>query len=186
MVDAGNPKGTHTVIKKLLTLGLMLSLTTSAKAEFFINPFAGMMVFDSTVTVGTTKLVDQGGDAIQGGVRLGWINNQPGLHYGVEADGLLASGRSRAVIPPDIYSYSIHGGLGAYGRLGWRTNGNSIMFLRAGVQFLNTNQGWETLPAIGAGAEIPFAPNWAVRLDLTYAWDRVEFYNGTVGVVWRF
>jgi hypothetical protein len=174
-------------VKNLIAcVALAMVVSQPVKAELFVNAFAGMMVFDSTITVGPTKLVDQGGDAIQGGLRLGWINESPGLHYGVEAEGLLASGRSRAVIPPDVYSLSIHGGLGAYARLGWRTQGNSIMFVRAGALFLNTNQGWETLPAIGVGAEIPFAPRWAVRMDLTYAWDRVEFYNGTLGVVWRF
>lgn len=181
--------------KLAVVLGLMAWLTVNkAKAEelppggqFYIGAFAGMMVFDSTVTVGGVKLVDQGGDAFQGGIRAGWINSAA-FHFGVEVEGLLASGRSRAVIPGvGTYSRDVTSGVSAFARVGWRTQGNAIMFLRPGIQYLNTSSGWEVAPAIGVGAEIPLGRNWAARLDILYAWlDKLEFYTGTIGVIWRF
>jgi hypothetical protein len=187
--------------KLAVVLGLMAWLTVNkAKAEelppggqFYIGAFAGMTVFDSTVTIGGVKpidqveLVDQGGDAFQGGIRAGWINSAA-FHFGVEVEGLLASGRSRAVIPGvGTYSRDVTSGVGAFARVGWRTQGNAIMFLRPGIQYLNTSSGWEAVPAIGIGAEIPIGRNWAARLDVSYAWgNQVEYYNGTIGVIWRF
>jgi hypothetical protein len=189
------------VTKLVICLLAMAYLTlTKAKADetpragqFFVNVFAGMMVFDSTVTVGGIKLIDQGGDASQGGIRAGWINGGA-FHLGVEVEGLLASGRSRAYIPAgnatggvtDIYSRDVSGGYGIYGRIGWRTRGNSIMFLRPGIQYLNTSAGWDTAPAIGVSAEVPIEQDWAMRLDATYAKGDIEYYNGTIGIVFRF
>lgn len=171
----------------LISSQAMSQETPRSPIEFHVGAFAGMMVFDSTITVGGIKLVDQGGDAVQGGIRAGISNTGP-FHFGFEVEGFLASGRSRAVIPNrGVYSLDVSSGLGAFGRVGWRTPGNSVMFLRPGVMFLNTNAGWETVPAVGVGAEIPFARGWAARLDVTYAWgSEREYYNGTAGVVFRF
>ena len=45
--------------------------TTTANAEIYVNPFAGMMVTDITAIIGTQRILDMGGDALIGGLRVG-------------------------------------------------------------------------------------------------------------------
>lgn len=152
-----------------------------AKAEFYVNPFAGMTIFDSTVTVGGTKLIDQGGDAINFGVRAGWLSSGP-YFFGGEIEGNGFSGRSRAIVNGQTYNYALEWGVGAYGRVGWRTLNSSAFFARAGV--LTTNQ--DTRPDFGVGAEVWIGNGLLARIDLGYAPGDVEFYRMTGGLVFRF
>ncbi len=172
----------------ILTAILTGFFTTKAKAEgFYVNPFVGAMVLDSTVTVGDTKLVDQGGDALMGGLRAGWGRRfSSGLYLGAEAEGFLASGRSRAVVNGVGYSYAVNDGVGAYARAGWMTQGGALFFARVGGLSLGTSQGRQNIPSAGVGAEVPFAPRWAARIDGGYSWNRVEHYTITAGIVYRF
>lgn len=172
--------------RTIVAAALLAAATLPAKAESYVNVFAGAATFDSTVTVGGVKLIDQGGDALSGGLRVGWGMTQQDVYYGLEAEGFLAHGRSRAVVNGNVYSWELRGGLGAYGRFGWRT-GDAIFYGRGGVLALDTNQGWETRPAVGGGAEVPFGPGWAFRVDVTYSWSSgPEVYQGTIGITRRF
>lgn len=191
---------TRTLLAAFFYAPLMAALAAPfapapARADFFVNLYAGAAAMDSTQTVGGVKMIDQGGDYYMGGVRIGydWIA-QNGVFVGAEGEGFLGHGRSRALVNGDLFSYTVRGGLGAYGRLGWRTrDSNARFFARAGVLGLNTNSGWDMQPAVGLGAEVPFGPGWAARLDGTYSWGArdgtrggIEHYQLTGGVVYRF
>jgi hypothetical protein len=170
--------------------GFALTATGDAPAQnAYVGAFAGVALFDSTVTVGGVKLVDQGGDAAMAGVRAGWGRAWPaGLYLGGEVEGFAASGRSRAVVNGQVYSLSLRGGAGAYGRIGFApADGRALFFARAGVQAVDTSQGWQTTPAVGLGAEVPFLGTWAARIDAGYAWgsDGRELYSVTAGLVRR-
>ena len=168
--------------------GFALTGTGDAPAQGYVNAFAGMAVFDSTVSVGGVKLVDQGGDAAVGGLRIGYGHRWPsGLYLGAEVEGFAAHGRSRAVVNGVGYSLDLRGGVGGFARLGWVPHGgSSLFFARAGVQMLSVSRGWDAVPALGVGAEVPFAGSWYARADLTYAWNGVETYQGTIGIGRRF
>jgi hypothetical protein len=188
------------LIAARLVLGLLVAAPLPAVAQnssWHVNVFAGVGVLDQTRTVGGVKLVDLGGDFLLGGLRAGWgYSFVGGLYLGAEFEGFAASGRARAVVSNEAYSYSVRGGLGTYARAGWQSQGGALFFGRAGLLMMNTNEGWRGLPALGVGAEVPIAnlpgdnaaarpANVSLRVDLTYAWDRVEHYMGTVGAVVR-
>lgn len=155
---------------------------TPAKAEFYVNPFAGMLVTDTTAYVGGEKLVDLGGDAPFAGVRAGW-NSGNAFLYGAELEAFAADGRSRVMLNNGLtYTQNYDYGVGAYARVGWRTPGNAIAFARVGV--LNTNV--DTRVDFGVGAEIPFAPNTRFRIDLGYAPGDIEFFRLSGGIVIAF
>jgi hypothetical protein len=168
--------------------GFAITGNGDAPAQGYVNVFAGMAVFDSTVTVGGVKLVDHGGDAAMAGARIGWGHRFPaGLYLGAEAELFGASGRSRAVVNGQAYSHELRGGAGGFGRIGFAPgDGRALFFVRGGAQALFTSRGTEWVPAVGAGAEIPFAGRWFARVDVTYAWNGIETYQGTVGVGRRF
>jgi hypothetical protein len=174
-------------VKKLLLALLLAPVPALAQPQPYVNLFAGAVVFDSTVTVGGTKLIDQGGDALALGARVGVGNSAPGVYFGGEVEGFLASGRSRALVNGEVYSLSLRSGAGAYGRVGWRTYGNSIFFARGGYLAVNTNRGWRSAPAAGIGAEVPFGPGWTARIDLGFASvGGVEHYQMNAGISYRF
>lgn len=160
---------------------VLWGLSLPANAEVYANPFAGMTVFDSTVTVGGTKLIDQGGDAVIGGVRLG-IQSEGSFLYGAELEAFGGTGRSRAIVNGETYSVNLDYGVGAYARIGWRTRGQALGFFRIGV--LNTNI--DTRVDFGAGAEIPISNRMRFRIDLGYAPGDIEFYRLTGGIVIAF
>lgn len=166
----------------LLATALLGGTGGLAKAEFYVNPFVGMLVTDTTARVGSEKIVDLGGDAPFAGVRVGWNSNGSFL-YGAELEAFAADGRSRLMFTNGLtYTQDYNYGVGAYGRMGWRTPGNAIAFVRVGV--LNTNV--DTRVDFGVGAEIPMAPNTRVRIDLGYAPGDIEFYRLSVGIVVAF
>ena len=160
----------------------------TARSQGYVNLFAGVAAFDSTVTVGGVKLIDQGGDALMGGARAGWgYRFVGGLYLGIEGEAFAASGRSRAVVNGEVYSRSLDGGLGAFGRVGWQMHSGALFFARAGALASRTNQGWDTAPAFGAGAEVIVSGPVFARVDVTYVRDSpMETYIGTVGIGWRF
>jgi hypothetical protein len=172
---------------RAILLGALVGalLSTSAMARCDVGAFAGVTVLDSTVVVGDTKLVDQGGDAAMAGLRAGCGYRWPaGLYLGAEAEVFASQGRSRAVVNGVGYSLDLNGGTGAFARVGWETRGSALFYGRAGVQAIFTSQGTQVVPAIGIGAEVPFAPRWRARVDITYAWNSVEYYQMTAGVAY--
>lgn len=170
-----------------LGLGAAPVLANEARSSFYVGAFAGVMLLDQTRTIGGTKLVDLGGDAAVGGLRGGWgYRFGSGLYMGAEIEGFLGAGRARAVVNGVAYSYDVKNGGAAYGLVGWQTAGGALFFARGGVLSLGTNDGRETLPSFGLGAEVPFAPGWSARIDGGYAWNDVEHYTLTAGIVRRF
>jgi hypothetical protein len=173
----------------LLATALCAALPGAAQAQgLYINAFAGALLFDSTVTVGGTKLVDQGGDAFLGGMRAGYSwRFDSGLYLAVEAEGFAATGRSRAMVNGVAYTYQVDGGIGAYGVVGWVAPARAVFFARVGPMLAFTNSGDDVLASVGVGAEIPFAPRWSARIDADYSWgNSIEHYRATLGVVWRY
>lgn len=153
-----------------------------AQAEVYVNPFAGMLVTDTTAHIGTQTVPDMGGDAPLGGIRVGVQSEGPFL-YGAELEAFGADGRSRLMLNNGMtYTVNYDYGVGAYGRIGWRTTGQSIAFARVGV--LNTNV--DTRVDFGIGAEVPFSEKVRFRVDLGYAPGDIEFYRLTAGVVFAF
>lgn len=168
-------------MKKLLLAALLIPGVASAQVS--ISGFAGMMVCDSTIMVGDTKLVDAGCDAPLAGARAGLGHRWPaGLYVGFEGEAFAASGRSRAVVNGVGYDLSFNGGAGAYGRVGWQTRGGALFFARGGALALLTNQGTRWMPDVGVGAEVPFSERWFARVDLSYAWSDLEVYRGMISV----
>jgi hypothetical protein len=175
------------ILATMLAAGL--SVPAQAQSPFYIEGFAGAVLMDSTITVGGVKLVDQGGDALMGGLRAGYRHDfVGGLMLGVEADLWTASGRSRAVVSGSEYSRRLGGGLGLYGRVAFSQPRGGTLYLRGGVQWWEVNGSLSPMPAVGGGAEVPFGGGFYGRVDLTYAWDGrgVEHYQGTVGIGLRF
>jgi hypothetical protein len=161
-----------------------LAMPGAAQAQGYVNAFAGAVAMDSTQTVGGVKLIDQGGDAFNAGMRAGWGRVLPsGIYIGAEAELFGASGRSRAVVNGAVYNLALNGGAGGFVRAGWQPHGSgALFFARGGSQALFTSQGTQIVPAIGLGAEVPFSARWFARVDLTYAWSGVETYQGTAGI----
>lgn len=169
--------------KALLLATALLSGTAGlAKAEFYVNPFAGMMVTDTTADIGTQRIPDMGGDASLAGIRLG-IQSEGSFLYGAELEAFGANGRSRLMLNNGMtYTVNYDYGVGAYGRIGWRTHGQSLGFFRVGV--LNTNV--DTRVDFGIGAEVPFSEKVRFRVDLGYAPGDIEFYRLTAGIAIAF
>jgi hypothetical protein len=177
--------------KTLLAASMLAALAVPAHAQspLYIEGFAGAVLMDSTITVGGVKLVDQGGDALMGGLRAGYRHRfGTGLVLGFEGDAWVANGRSRAVVNGEQYSRRLGGGAGLYGRVGLSLQGRETLYLRAGVQWWEVNGSLSGMPAVGGGAEVPFGGAFYGRVDLTYAWDGrgVEHYQGTAGIGLRF
>jgi hypothetical protein len=174
--------------------GFALTATGDAPAQgFYVNPFATWIVGDSTVQMNDrakTLLVDQGFDVGGGGARAGWGTVRPGgLYLGAEVEAWGAAGRSRACVNGECFSFSVDASVGGFARVGWQTPGRALGYARFGGQALFTSQGTQFAPAVGIGAEIPIAPQWRVRLDVTYAWttqDRREFTEVSLGAVREF
>ena len=163
----------------LCTLALMGLPSLPAKAEIYINPFAGMMVTDTTADIGTQRVPDMGGDAPLAGLRLG-IQSTGSFLYGAEIEASGMDGRSRLMLNNgQTYTVNYDYGLGAYVRIGWRTHGQAIGFFRAGM--LNTNV--DTRLDLGIGAEVPFSDKVRFRVDLGYAPGDIGFYRLTAGMV---
>lgn len=158
--------------------GFALS-TNPASAEIYVNPFAGMMVTDTTADIGDQRVPDMGGDAPMAGIRIG-VQSEGSFLYGAELEAFGANGRSRLMLNNgQTYTVNYDYGVGAYGRIGWRTNGQSLAFLRVGV--LNTNV--DTRVDFGIGAEVPFSEKVRFRVDIGYAPGDIEFYRLTAGIV---
>jgi hypothetical protein len=172
---------------KRAILAAALALPIPAMAQGYVNAFAGAVVMDSTVTVGGVKLIDQGGDAFNAGLRAGWGRVLPsGIYIGAEAELFGAAGRSRAVVNGAVYNLALNGGAAGFVRAGWQPHGSgALFFARGGAQALFTSQGAQVVPAIGIGAEVPISGRWFARVDLTYAWNSTEFYQGNAGVGFR-
>lgn len=163
-----------------------LALMGSARADFYVGPFAMATVLDQTRTVGGVKLVDLGADLFGGGVRGGWGTRlSSGIYLGAEVEGFVLTGRSRAVVNGVPYSYSVRGGAAGHARVGWMSREGALLFLRGGVVSYDTNQGWQTMPAVGVGMEVPVGAGWAARIDGVYAWNDIEHYSLLVGAVYR-
>jgi hypothetical protein len=170
-------------------LGLSSPLAL-AKADFYINLGAGMGMMDATTYVADQKQVDNGGDYALAILRAGWGTTfTSGAYIGLEAGGAVAQGRSRLVVNGVGYSHEINGFAEIMGRIGWETRGNSLFFVRAGTIAMFTNQGTDWMPAVGMGAEVPFAPRWRARIEVTYAWtdrEKREHLMAVAGVVREF
>lgn len=166
----------------LVVLLCLLALNARSQTTYSIDAFAGIANFDSTQTVGGVKLIDQGGDATLGGVRTGVGHRWPaGLYLGVELEGLLANGRSRAVVNGEVYDRDLQGAVGGFARVGWMTHSGALFYGRAGAQ---QQFGPNTMAlGIGVGAEVPFSPRWFARADMLYlTGGGVETVQATAGI----
>jgi hypothetical protein len=176
---------------------------------FYISGFAGMAVLDSTVSFPATdqrpaaKFVDQGGDGVIFGGRLGWGTLVTQHTYlGGELEGLLPwNVTSRLMAFGVEYRARLRAEVGAFGRLGWSPDGRSLFFVRAGFviptqNFQSVENGnnaradWTAVPSIGGGTEISLSRSWSARIDVTYSWPSgtnvIESYRMTVGLTYRF
>lgn len=171
-----------------------------------LGVFIGIAVLDSTVDIPATpngpamRFVDQGGDGMIFGARLGYgrlLGNE--IYLGAEIEGLLPLGvTSRLNAAGAEYRARLRQEVGIYGRVGWSPDGRSMVYLRGGLtvprQLFETASGssarWQPGPAIGAGAEVAVTENLLIRLDAT--WDlpaghnSLESYRMSAGLVWRF
>ncbi|HYF09444.1 MAG TPA: outer membrane beta-barrel protein [Acetobacteraceae bacterium] len=198
------------LLRLLAALALLLPGAARAQEDrlsgLYINAFFGLAVLDSTVTVPGTggappmRFVDQGGDGMIYGLRLGYGHRfSEGLYLGAEIEGLLPiSVTSRLMAAGVEYRARLRQEIGAYGRVGYSLDGRSLLFFRAGLTV--PHQVFETgaeaqsrrTPglALGAGAEVLVLPRVGIRLDGT--WDLpagrndLESYRATLAVVWRF
>ncbi|BDG74074.1 hypothetical protein Rmf_40030 [Roseomonas fluvialis] len=174
-----------------------------------MSGFAGLVVLDSTVTFPATpdrpagKFVDQGGDGVIFGARVGWgrLVTQH-IYVGGEVEGLLPwNVTSRLNAYGVEYRARLRGEIGAFGRIGWSSDGRNLFFFRAGLviptqNFESVENGnrarteWTPVPTFGIGAEIPLTASWAARMDVTYSWPSgvnvIESYRMNAGLVYRF
>ncbi|MES2710043.1 MAG: hypothetical protein V4653_00535, partial [Pseudomonadota bacterium] len=105
---------------------------------FYVGAFAGAIIVDSKVTIhdngtqSSARLQDIG--AILG-LRGGWgMRLTPGLYVGAELEGLIpANVNSRYSALGQTYRRRIREEIGVYGRVGWSPDGQSLLFLRAGM-----------------------------------------------------
>lgn len=191
----------HLVKLGMATAILAASPAMATEPHAYVGAFGGIAVFDTTVSVGGIKVVDQGGDAPIAGARagIGW-RLASGLYLGAEAEAFAGSGRSRLVIPAErsasgateVYSRSLDGGGGAFLRIGiapgpaTENAPPSLFFARAGGQAFSTSMGTEVVPAVGIGAEVRITRHLAARIDATYGWNDMETWQATAGLQWRF
>lgn len=174
-------------MRKYAIAALLCSAAIPANAQLYTDAFAGVAVFDRTTTVSGIKAIDTGGDALLAGARVGYGHRWPsGLYLSGEAELAAGAGRSRFVVNGQVDSYALRGIAGAFTRIGFATrDSNALLYARLGGQAMLTNRGTQYVPAVGIGAQIPISQHWYVRIDMTYAWNDVETYQGTAGIgVW--
>ena len=162
---------------------------------FYVGAFAGAIVVDSKVTLrgnGTqtsARLRDTGAAL---GLRGGWgMRLTPSLYAGLELEGMFPIDvNSSYSALGQTYRREIYSEIGAYGRLGWSPDGQSLLFLRAGTAASMGGDYPAFVAVIGAGAEMPISQRLAGRVDVAYSFpftrNHVEIYRLTAGVVLRF
>jgi opacity protein-like surface antigen len=178
-------------------------------AGFYIGGFAGAAVLDSTVELPATattpavKFVDQGGDGAIFGLRAGWGTMLSRHAYaGIEAEAIIPYEVTSRVMAMGIeYRARLRSEFGAYARLGWSPDGNTLLFLRGGLAVLEqsvtstqhsdgTDVDWIIAPGFGVGAETHLTRNLLLRMDMTYTApsgsNDLEVYRLTAGLAWRF
>lgn len=173
---------------------------------FTAGAFFGMAVMDSTVDAPNPaggpplRFVDQGGDGMIYGLRLGYGRLlDRGLYLGAELEGLLPIAvTSRLNAAGVVYRARLREEIGGYLRAGYAPDGRTLLYIRAGLtmphQVFETGVAatGNTTPhlAIGAGAEVFVTPRIGIRLDGT--WDMpagrndLESYRVSAGFVFRF
>ena len=176
---------------------------------FYIGGFAGAAVIDSTVELPATettpavKFVDQGGDGAIFGLRLGWgtmLSRQ--AYAGIEAEAIIPHEVTSRLMAMGVeYRARLRGEVGLYGRLGWSVDGNTLLFLRAGLSvprqtFTSPRHAggedtdWSVAPGFGLGIETHLTRNLLVRMDIHYSapsgTNSLELYHLTAGLAWRF
>lgn len=162
---------------------------------FYVGAFAGAITVDSKVTIqgsgtqSTARLQDAGAVL---GLRGGWgMRLTPGLYAGLELEGMVPLDvNSRYSALGQTYRREIRSEIGAYGRLGWSPDGQSLLFLRGGVATpLNANT-TTLIAVVGVGGEVPIGQRLAGRVDVSYSFpytrNDVEIYRLTAGLVVRF
>ena len=197
-----------------LALALMLLLApAAARAEaddrisgLYINAFFGLAVMDSTVNIPAQgsrpamRFVDQGGDGMIYGLRLGYGRRlEDGLYLGAEIEGLLPiMVTSRLMAAGAEYRARLRQEVGGYLRIGYSLDGRSLLYVRGGLtlprQVFETGESAQSRStpavAVGAGAEVHVSPRAAIRLDATWnlpsGRNDLESYRLSAGVVWRF
>ena len=138
----------HSAPRLMLVSCVALAACPVAKAQaeqaaisgFFLNGFAGAAVIDSTVSFAATasrpagRFVDQGGDGLLVGARLGWGTVLAShLYAGAELEGVAPYNvTSRLMAYGAEYRTRLRNEVGAYARLGWTSDGGSLVFIRAG------------------------------------------------------
>ncbi|MBR0655747.1 hypothetical protein [Plastoroseomonas arctica] len=193
-----------------------LLLTGQARAQeaalggFYVNGFAGAAIIDSTVNFAATanrpagRFVDQGGDGLLVGARLGWGTVlAPHLYAGVELEGVFPYNvTSRLMAYGAEYRARLRNEIGGYARVGWTSDGGSVVFARAGFsmprQIFQSTQSpggrnsaaWSAVPAFGVGAEVPVWGPVFARFDVGYSMqrgaNRLETYRLNAGFTLRF
>ena len=128
-------------LKVILFVCVGLSLTDQARAEgpnvsgYYINGFAGAAIIDSTVRFAATadrpagRFVDQGGDGLLVGARLGWGTVMAThVYVGAEVEGVAPYDvSSRLMAYGAEYRARLRNEIGAYARLGWTSDGGSLV-----------------------------------------------------------
>ncbi len=203
-------------LKVILFVCAGLFLADQARAEgpnvsgFYVNGFAGAAIIDSTVRFAATadrpagRFVDQGGDGLLVGARLGWGTVMAThLYIGAEVEGVAPYNvTSRLMAYGAEYRARLRNEIGAYARLGWTSDGGSLVFIRAGFsmprQIFQSTQSptgrnsadWSAVPAFGVGAEVPVWGPVFARVDVGYSMqhgaNRLETYRLNAGFTYRF
>ena len=179
-------------------------------SEFYINGFAGAAIIDSTVKFAATperpagRFVDQGGDGLLVGARVGWGTLlATHIYAGAELEGVAPYNvTSRLMAYGAEYRARLRNEVGAYARLGWTLDGGSLVFIRAGFsmprQVFQSTQSpsgrnsadWSAVPAFGVGAEVPVWGPVFARVDVGYSMqhgaNRLETYRLNAGLTLRF
>ncbi len=178
-------------------------------AGFYINGFAGAAIIDSTVSFAATakrpagRFVDQGGDGLLAGARLGWGTVlATHLYAGAELEGVVPYNVTSRLMPYGAeYRARLRNEVGAYARIGWTSEGGSLVFVRAGFsmprQIFTSTQShdgrsradWSAVPAFGVGAEVPVWGPVFARVDVGYSLqhgaNRLETYRLNAGFTLR-
>lgn len=162
---------------------------------FYVGAFAGALVAQSKVTIegnGTQSSASLQDSGAVLGLRGGWgMRLTPGLYTGLELEGMFPIDvNSRYSALGQTYRREINSEIGAYARLGWSPDGQSLLFLRGGAATpLNANT-TTLIGVVGVGAEMPIAQRLAGRVDVSYSFpytrNQVEIYRMTAGLVLRF
>lgn len=194
--------------------GLLLAEQVRAEGPavsgFYINGFAGAAIIDSTVKFAATperpagRFVDQGGDGLLVGARVGWGTLLATYIYaGAEFEGVAPYNvTSRLMAYGAEYRARLRNEVGAYARLGWTSDGGSLVFIRAGFSmprqiFASTQSAdgrsradWSAVPAFGVGAEVKVWGPVFARVDVGYSMqhgaNRLETYRLNAGFTLRF